>query len=314
MKALIVDDYGPPLGARLGELDAPPVKEGYLKVSMCAAGVNPFDYKLVTGAVREFMPIAFPFVPGMDGAGVVVEVGAKVTGWNKGDEVFGMFETGTFAEVALVSATSKRLARKPADLDFVRAAAIPEAGLTASTIVRTAGLAQGNEVLIIGASGGIGLFAIQLAKAHGARVIATGKGDDASYLRDLGADAVVDYGAGDVLGQVKQSNPDGVDVVIDLVTTGGALTADAAVIRSGGKLVSPLGGPDQDAFPFGVTVHYVRLSAKKGELDDLAQRAASGALRIEVGQIYPLAQAGQALADLYDPAKHTRGKLVVQVA
>jgi NADPH:quinone reductase len=314
MKALIVDNYGPPQAAHIGEIDKPPVKDGSLLVKIHAAGINAFDYKLITGMVKDFMPISFPYVPGMDGAGIVNEIGQGVEGWRKGDAVLGMFETGTLAEYALIPANSKRLARKPDALDFDRAAAIPEAGLTATTIVRAGDVRQGQNVFVIGATGGLGLFTTQLTKLRGARVIATGKAADAEYLRRLGANDFIDYGAGDALEQVHQRYPGGVDVVVDVINTGDALLRDAKVIRQGGTLVSSLYGPEQSAFPLGITVHYIQMKAKDGDLEDLARRAASGELHVEIGQTYAFAEAAQAFVDLYDPAKHTRGKLVVKVA
>jgi len=312
MKALIVDNYGPPQAARIGEIDKPQLKDGSLLVKIHAAGINPFDYKLITGAVKDFMPISFPHVPGMDGAGSVDEIGKGVQGWQKGDAVLGMFDTGTLAEFALISAKSTRLARKPDALDFARAAAIPEAGLTATTIVRATAIRQGQTVFVIGATGGLGLFAIQLLKSRGAHVVATGKAIDAEYLRQLGADNIIDYGAGDALEQVHQRYPNGVDVVVDVINTGDALLRDAQVMRQGGTLVSSLYGPEQSSFPSGTTVHYIQLKAQDSDLDDLALRAASGELHVEIGQTYAFSEAAQAFIDLYDPAKHTRGKLVVK--
>lgn len=155
MKALIVDNYGPPQAAHIGEIDKPPLKDGSLLVKIHAAGINPFDYKIITGMVKDMMRISFPYVPGMGGAGVVDEIGQGVRDWRKGDAVLGMFETGTLAEYALISANSKRLARKPDALDFDRAAAIPEAGLTATTIMRAGDVRQGQTVFVIGATGGL---------------------------------------------------------------------------------------------------------------------------------------------------------------
>jgi NADPH2:quinone reductase len=314
MKAVIVDGYGPPTSARLGEIESPNVKDGHVLVQMRAASLNPWDDKVITGAVKDWVPISFPYVPGMDGAGVIAEIGKGVETWRKGDAVFGLFpKAGTLAEFATISATDKRLARKPDALDFDRAAAIPEAGLTALTLLRAADLSAGQQILIIGASGGIGLFATQLAKARGARVIATGKQSDAEYLRSLGADEVIDYTSGDPIAQVRQRYPQGVDVVIDVINFGEKLLPVASAIRSGGKLVSSLGGPDQAAFPAGVSVHYIQVDPQSGDLDDLAQRAASGSMKVEIGQTYGLDEAPQALADLEDPAHHTRGKLVVTI-
>ena len=314
MKALMIDGYGAPQSARIGETDRPALKDGSLLVKIYAAGINPFDYKLITGMMKDFMPISFPYVPGMDGAGVVAEIGQGVQDWRVGDAVLGMFETGTLAEYARISATSKSLARKPDGLDFDRAAAMPESGIAAMTMVRAADVRPGQTVFVIGATGGLGMFEVQLAKMRGARVIASGKSSDVEYLRRLGADDIIDYGVGDALQQVHQRYPTGVDIILDVINIGDALLRDAEVLRSGGTLVSSLNGPEQSKFPAGITVHYIEMSAKAGELEDLARRAASGALHVEVSRTYALTDAAQALTDLYDPSKHTRGKLVVEVA
>lgn len=315
MKALVVDSYGPPQNARAGKVDVPKLKDGHLLVRMHAAGVNPFDYKLVTGAVKDWVPVKFPYVPGMDGAGEVVEVGAGVSNWNKGDAVLGMFGIGgTFAEYAVVSATEKRLARKPERLDYKHAAAMPEAALTARTCVRAAAVAPNQTILVIGATGGVGSFVTQLLKAEGARVIATGTTNDVDYLTNLGANEVIDYSQGDTIEHVKQRHAQGVDAIVDLVNSGEALLKTAQALREGGTLVSSLGGPDPKAYPKPLNVQYIQLTAQEGDLEDLAQRAADGKLRVEVGHTYDLSQAAQALADLMDPAKHTRGKFVIRIA
>lgn len=314
MKALVVDGYGSPQDARIGQVEVPKVKDGYLLVRIHAAGVNPFDYKLVTGAVKDWVKTTFPYVPGMDGAGEVVEVGDGVQGWNKGDALLGMFvHGGAFAEYALISATEKKLAHKPEHLDFKHAAAMPEAGLTAKTILRAAAISPSQTVLVIGATGGVGLFVTQLLKAEGARVIATGKANDVEYLSDLGAKEVIDYVEGDAIAQVRRRHPQGVDAIVDLINMGDALIKTAEALREGGTLVSTLGGPESSAFPKSVNVRYIQMTAEEGDLDDLAQRAADGSLRVEVGHTYDLAHAAQALTDLMDPAKHARGKFVIRI-
>jgi NADPH2:quinone reductase len=314
MKALVVDGYGPPQNAHLADVEIPKVRSGSLLVRMEAAGVNPFDYKLVTGMVKDFVPIKFPYIPGMDGAGEVVEAGDGVEGWQKGDAVVGFFHAGTFAQYAVISAADLRLARKPSALNFERAAAIPEAGFTAKTAVRAAGLNTGQTVLVIGATGGVGLFVTQLAKAEGAHVIATGKQDDADYLRQLGVDETIDYKAADTIAQVQQRYPGGVDVVIDLINAGDALLRDGLVLRKSGTLVSTLNGPDKNAFAQDINVKFIQQTAQRGDLEQLLDSAADGTLRVEIAQTYDLAQASQALADLVDPSKHTRGKLVIRTA
>src|SRR5580704_4075835 len=313
MKAIVVGEYGSPKNARLTDVDTPKVKDGFLLVKMHAAAVNPFDVKIVTGMVKDWVPVEFPYIPGMDGAGEVVDIGGGVRNWRKGDAILAQFPRGAFAQYALISASDKKLARKPSALDFERAAAIPEAGLTANTMVRAADLKPGETVLIIGATGGLGLFATQLAKAEGVRVVATGKAEDEQYLRQLGADEIIDYAGGDVITQMVQRYPKGIDVVLDVINMGEALLRDAEVLRDSGTLVSSLGGPGQDEFKKNVSVHYIKLTARDGDLEDLARRAAEGKLRVEIGCAYDLAQAPQALADMIDPAKHTRGKLVIHI-
>lgn len=314
MKALIVDSYGPAQQAQIREIEKPTVKDGQVLVRMHAAAINPFDNKLISGAVKDWVPITFPYVPGMDGAGEIAEVARDVTLWKPGDAVFGMFGLGgAFAEFATVGAGDARLARKPDALDFLHAAALPEAGLTTMTILRAADLKPGQRVLIVGATGGIGLFATQLAKARGAHVIATATPGDEDYVRSLGAEEVVDYTSGDPIAEVRRRHPGGIDAVIDLISTGEKLLAVAAAIRDGGTLVSPLFGPDQSAFPKGVTIHYIQMKPEAGDLDELGKRAASGQLHVEIGKTYPFSNATQALADLADPQHHTRGKLVVTI-
>ena len=313
MKAIIVDAYGPPQNARFADVDTPKLKDGYLLVRIRAAALNAFDYKVVTGMVKDWVPVTFPYVPGMDGAGEIVDAAGDVRGWNKGDAVLAQFPRGTFAQYAVISAKDKKLAKKPDALDFERAAAIPESGLTAKTMVRAANLQANQTALVIGATGGVGLFATQLAKAEGARVIATGKAQDAQYLHDLGADDVIDYAAGDTIAQIVQRYPGGIDAVFDLINTGDAVLRDGEVLREGGTLVSSLFGPEQEAFKKNLTVRYIQLTAHDGDLEDLARRAADGTVRVEIGRIYDLPQAPQALSDFADPAKHTRGKLVIRI-
>jgi len=314
MKAWLEGDYGPPSQLRLGENATPEPKDGEVLVRLRAAAANTFDVKLITGAVKEWMPVRFPFIPGMDGAGIVESIGTGVTEYAQGDAVFGMFtKSGTFAEFATVSARDVRLARKPDGLDFVHAAAIPEAGLTALTILRAADIHEDQQLLVIGATGGIGTFLIQLARARGVHVIATGRASDAGYVRSLGAQDFVDYMAGDVIKQVRERYTEGLNAVIDLIDAGEKLIPIAGLVRRDGTLVSPLSGPDQSAFPEDVNVRYIQNDPHPGDLADLGRRAASGELRVEVSETYPFDEAKQAFVDLADPKRHTRGKLAVSI-
>jgi NADPH:quinone reductase len=149
---------------------------------------------------------------------------------------------------------------------------------------------------------------------RGAHVVATARAGDRDYIRSLGADEDVDYAAGDVVSQVRKRYRDGVDAVADVINGGDALLAIAAALKPGGTLVSSLYGPDQSAYPNGVRVHYIQSSPQPGDLAELARLASAGTLRVEVGKTYPFTEASQALSDLLDPTKHTRGKLVVTIS
>ena len=315
MKAWIADGYGPPSQLRLGDIESPHVESGSVLVRIRAAAVNPFDVKLVTGAVKDFMPLEAPYVPGMDGSGVIASVGSSVTEYAPGDAVLGFFTPGgTLGEFASISARAIGLAKKPDILDFIHAAAIPESGLTALTILRALDLRDGQRLLIIGATGGVGLFLTQLARLRGADVIATARPEDRDYAGSLGAEEVVDYTTGDVVTQVRERYPDGIDAIADVVNSGEALLATARALKKAGTLVSSLYGPEQSAYPNGARVLYIQNRPQPGDLSELAGLASTGKLRIEIGKTYSFLEAPKALSDLMDPTKHTRGKLVVQVS
>lgn len=310
MKALVATEYDPPEQAlRVTDVAEPAPGEGQVLVKVQAAALNPFDLRLVTGQLREMVPVAHPFAVGMDFAGTVAATGEGVSGYAQGDPVFGYSGTdaGTVAEYTLIQAGAQ-LAKRPDGLDPVRAAAIPDAGMTALHLLRAAELKPGQRVLVVGATGGIGMFLVQLGAAEGVEVIATARPDDVDYVRSLGASHVVDYLAGDVAEQTRSVYPEGVDVVFDLVNAGPDVARSAAAAKPGGRVVSPLGGPAE--LERGVTGTYIRMTPQLGDLDDLAAMVARG-LRIEVGATYPLDEAVQAAVDF--ATRHIRGKVVITV-
>jgi NADPH:quinone reductase-like Zn-dependent oxidoreductase len=313
MKAWIADDYGPPSHLRLGDIEAPVAGNGDVTVRIHAAAVNPFDVKLITGAVKDFAPLKAPYVPGMDGSGVIASAGGGVTGYAPGDAVLGFFRAGgTLGEFAVISAASNGLAKKPASLDYEHAAALPEAGLTAMTILRALNLSEGQRLMIVGATGGLGLFLTQLARLRGVHVTATARPDERTYVSTLGADEDVDYTAGNIVAQVRERHVEGVDALADVVNSGESLLTSAGVLKRGGTLVSSLYGPPESAYANDVKVRYIQNDPQPGDLSELARLASSGKLRIEIGATYPFSEAPKALSDLLDPATHTRGKLVVK--
>jgi NADPH2:quinone reductase len=312
MRALVAHDYGPPSQLAVADVPQPEPAAGQVLVQMRAAALNPFDLKLLTGAMRGGMSLSFPYVPGMDGAGTVFAVGADVSGFVVGDEVFGFFgrTPGTIAEYAVIDA-GPYLTGVPSGLDPVHAAALPESGVTAKTLLRAVepALAPERTLLVVGATGGIGMFVVQLASAFGCEVLATAAPADRDYVLALGAVHALDYTSGDLTEQVLALHPRGVDAVVDLVNSGDGVSASARALRDGGLLASPLGGPDD--LGRGIVASYVSLTLLPGDLDDLAARAALGSLKVEVSRVYPLAEAVQAFVDFADG--HTRGKLVVSV-
>jgi NADPH:quinone reductase-like Zn-dependent oxidoreductase len=219
MKALALTDFdSPPV---ITDLPIPDPGPGQVRIRVRAAALNGIDVAVSSGQMRSMVEYRFPVVIGFDGAGSVDAVGEGVTGISIGDEVLGHctlgseLHHGTLAEQALLTADATIV--KPASLAFREAAALPLAGSAALRAVEAVDLRSGETVLIAGAGGGVGSFAIQLARATGATVIATGRPDDAQRLRRLGAADVVDYQE-DVAEQVHAAHPNGVDALIDMVT------------------------------------------------------------------------------------------------
>ena len=310
MKALVAATYGPLDQIAVTEVPAPAPGPGEVLVKVAAAALNPLDLMLITGAAKDLYPIQHPLIVGMDSAGTIAEVGEGVTDYTPGDPVLAFVgNTGSIAEFTRV-AVGPMLARRSEDLSPEKAAAIPESGLTATCLLRTVGLSSGQSVLVIGATGGVGLYAVQLAKALGARVIATATAAEADYVRELGAAETVDYTAGDVVEESLRIQPGGVDVIVDLINRGDGLVNSARAARPGGRVVSPLYGP-ADLGRDVAGVYIGSFTAEPGDLERLARNAASGELHVEVGASYPFAKSVQAVTDFAN--KHLRGKVVITV-
>jgi NADPH2:quinone reductase len=312
VRALVAHDYGPPAQLRVEDVPQPEPAAGQVVVQIRAAALNPFDVKLLGGAFKDSSSISFPYVPGMDGAGTVYAIGQGAGGYAVGDEVLGFFgrTPGTIAEYAVIQADDY-LTLLPDGLDAVRAAALPQAGVTAKTLLRTIGpgLAPSRSVLIVGASGGVGMYIVQFAAAYGCEVLATAAPHERDYVLGLGAAQALDYTAGDVAEQALALHPEGVDAVVDLINSGEHVHDSARALRDGGVFASTLGGPQE--LGRGIAASYVSLALQPGDLEDLAARAALGSLQVEVSRVYSLADAAQAFADL--AGGRTRGKLVIDV-
>lgn len=311
MRAVVQHQLGGPEVLALTEIEAPEPIPTEVQVQVRAAGVNPVDFKTRAGKGMASVLREPPFTVGWDVCGIVSAVGAGVTRFEVGEEVFGMpwfpRQAGAYAEY--VTAPSRHFAAKPHALSHLEAGALPLAGLTAwQIVVDTIQLQAGDDLLIHGAAGGVGHLAVQIAKARGANVIGTARAEQAGLLTELGVDLTIDYRE-----QRFEQLVDDLDAVIDLTGTQGE--ASLATLRPGGILVSvPSGVPAEvlemakrtkrRATGFLVEPDPVGLAG----LDDLA---ASGRLRVEIDRVFPLEKA--AAAHRYAESSHGAGKVVLEV-
>ncbi|KAA2266519.1 NADP-dependent oxidoreductase [Solihabitans fulvus] len=283
------------------ELPRPEPGLGEVLVRLHAAGVNPFDWKVVDGILKDVVPHGFPLVVGMDGAGEVIEVGRGITRFQPGDAVYGQFMRlpqggGSYAEFAVADESAIALA--PRSVGPAEAAAIPTAGMTAANVLAATGVVDGVRVLIVGATGGVGTFATQLAAGRGAHVIVTARAASAELMRGFGAREVVDHTTGSVADQVRAAHPDGVDVLIDLVSDRAALTELAGVVRDGGTVASTIGAADVEALTAkGLRASNFQNTSSAALLDALAVQVDSGLLTAPIGREVSLDEAPAALAD-----------------
>ncbi|MEA2631310.1 MAG: hypothetical protein QOE66_1529 [Chloroflexota bacterium] len=314
MKAYAIHDPEKP--ASIVTVPKPDVGPREVLVAIRAASVNGIDVFQANGYLLGMMEHRFPSVIGRDLAGVVEAVGEEIVGLVVGDEVFGYVpmtppvERGSFAE--WVSAADLVLARRPAALGSDEAAALPLAGSAALDLLDAVGIGEGDTLLVVGATGGVGSIVVQLATASGATVIATARPDEVAFIRDLGASDTIDYTGGGVGDAIRARHPDGITALIDLVTQRDALTELGSIVASGGRVATLMGAADLDHFAGrGVTAANVNARPTAQKLEHLASLASSGELRVPIQAVYPLDRAGEALAAFQ---QGTRGKLVLHIA
>lgn len=306
MHAIVQSAFGGPEVLTYAETDVPEPGPGEVLVRVGGAGVNPGDTVLRSGRVPEL--VSLPWTPGNDVAGVVAGVGPGVSRFAVGDEVYGLLPLsprGAYAEYTAVPAAV--LAPKPKNLDLAQAAAVPLVSVTAWTALSVlAGVRPGDRVLIHAAAGGVGHVAVQLAKELGAYVIGTAREAKHAWLRELGADEVIDYTAVDFRDAVAP-----VEVVLDLV--GGAYGARSLeVLRPGGLLVGAAIDPgvdEQRAAERGLRYVWVTADPSGELLSEITERIEAGRLRVTVERSYPLAEAAAAHRAIEE--KRTTGKLVL---
>ena len=330
MKAFIIDRYGKRNRGRIGEMPDPELRDDEALVQVHAAGVNLLDSKIRNGEFKLILPYRLPLILGHDVAGVVVEIGRRVQQFKRGDEVYARaddFRIGTFAEFVPVKEAS--LALKPKGLTMEEAASIPLVGLTAwQALVEKAELQRGQKIFIQAGSGGVGTFAIQLAKHLGATVATTTSTTNVPLVKSLGADVVIDYKKQDFEDVLRDC-----DVVLNSQDRK-TLARSLRVLKGGGKLISISGPPDPEFAREGGAPWLVRLiirllaagvrmkanrrdlkysflfmRANGQQLFEISRLMEAGAIRPVIDRVFPLGSTNEALA--YVEAGRAKGKVVL---
>jgi NADPH:quinone reductase-like Zn-dependent oxidoreductase len=332
MKAFVLSRYGKTEPVHAVDVPEPEMRSDDVLVEIHAASVNPVDFKIRNGEAKPLLPYKMPLVMGSDLAGVVVSCGPNVAGFKPGDEVYARADKdriGTFAE--MIAVNEKAVAKKPRTLDMVQAAAVPLVGLTAwQALVEMAQVQPGQRVLIHAGSGGVGTIAIQVAKHLGAIVTTTTSTANVEWVKNLGADVVIDYKKDDFETIVHDY-----DVAFD--TLGGeTLKESLPVIKPGGKVISVAGPPEPEfAREYGlnwvvtqairvlsfqirrkakrrqVTYSFLFMKPSGSQLSELGSLIDSGAIRPVVDRVFPFQSTQEALA--YVEEGHAKGKVVVQI-
>ena len=332
MKAFIVDRYQRNSALRLGEMPEPEVRDQDVLVAIHAVSLNQLDAKIRDGELKLILPYRLPLILGNDVAGVVVRVGSKVRGFKAGDEVYArpnQDRIGTFAE--LIAMNEADVALKPKNLTMEEAASIPLVGLTAwQVLIERAKLQQGQKVLIHAGSGGVGTFAIQLAKHIGATVATTTSTANVDLVRSLGADVVIDYKNEDFAKVLH-----GYDVVLHSLGKD-TLEESLEVLKPGGRLISISGPPDiafakesglnwffqqvmrllssrirRKAKRRGISYSFVFMRASGEQLSKIKSLIESGVVRQVVDRIFPFQAINEAMD--YLATGRARGKVVINV-
>ena len=313
MRAVAVREFG--AVPELLEVREPEVRPGEIKVRLHVAGVNPFDWKIGDGLLKE-RPHVFPLVLGVDGAGVVSELGPNVSRFHIGDRVCGQFlhdpvGIGTLADYATVPEAAG-IAMIPTGVGFAEAAAVPTAGMTALEAIEFLAPAPGRSLLVVGASGGVGSFAVQIAVGRGAHVIGTARGSGVDRLRRFGVTEIVDSAGGDPVGEVRSRYPEGVDMLLDLGSDRPTFARFAETVRHGGAAATTVYVADPEALGRrGVRGRNIDLQPRSDLLERLLAEVASGRLLVPIESEVPLPEAPRALAA--SRARTLIGKTVVRI-
>ncbi|WP_049895160.1 NADP-dependent oxidoreductase [Paenibacillus antibioticophila] len=304
MQAIVVNEYGGPNVLKVKTVERPQPKTDEVLVRIVYATVIPLDYKIRNGWLQTVFPVTLPYIPGFYASGVVEEVGQSVTEFKPGGRIFGSI-SGAYAEYGI--AKEQELMAMPENLTFEDAATIKAGAETAWKALFADGeLQSGQPLLLHAAAGGVGQFAVQLAKWKGATVIATASTSNLDFVKSLGAGRVVDYTTTKFEDVAKD-----VDLVVDSVG-GETETRSWAVIKKGGILVSLTQDPSQEnAEQYGVTAKFNTKFPTREDLQNLTNLIAEGRITAKIDSIFPLNQADKALEK--SEARHGRGRILLNV-
>ncbi|MEH6405077.1 MAG: NADP-dependent oxidoreductase [Sneathiella sp.] len=309
MKAVFINEYGDSGKLIVGELDKPSILPSQVLVKIVASGVNPVDFHVRNGLLKDTGSHSMPLIPGWDAAGIIDAVGADVTSWKVGDEVFTftpIMGQGNYAEYSAVEADF--VTAKPKTLNFVESAAVPLAALTAwQGLFDHGGLKKGQRVLVHGASGGVGGFAVQMAKDAGAYVIGTASAKNEAYVRGLGVDEFIDYQKVPFEGVVEP-------VHLAFATVGGnnILNRSETIILDGGSLVSTFDDLDEgEILDRGISFSRMMVTQNRDQLSHIADLIDAGKITVAVDSVYPLDHAVQ--AHLRSESARAVGKIVLNI-
>jgi NADPH:quinone reductase len=315
MRAITLESFDS--GPGLHEVPTPQIAPNEVLVRVHASSINGFDAAAAAGMLQGMLEHQFPVTIGRDLAGVVEEVGSEVSRYRVGDEVFGflakpVLHDGTFAEY-VASPEDTFIAPKPMSLDFLEAAALPLAGVTALQCVDALDPSEGDRVLVVGATGGVGSYAVQLAAKRGARVIATARPEDEDYVRGLGAAETIDYTREDVGSAVRERYPEGIEGLADFANYADGFTPLAELVTPGGRAASALGAADSKQLAAtDVRATNVASTPDPALLSRLGELADSGELRVPVQRTFSLEEATEGL-DAFQ-REHKHGKFAISVA
>ncbi len=310
MKAIVIEEYGDKNVLKEKMMEKSTITESQVLLEVHATSINPIDWKVRAGYLKDMLPFEFPIILGWDAAGVIVEVGSNVTDFKVGDRVFTRPATnnrGTYAEYVAVD--SNLLAKMPKEMSYEDAASIPLAGLTAwQCLVDFGTIQEGSKVLIHAGAGGVGILAIQIAKSFGAYVATTASEKNIEFLTSLGADRVIDYKVEDFSEVLNDF-----DLVLD--SLGGDIQSKSyKVLKENGKLVSIVQPPsEEEAASFNAKSGFVWVEPNGKQLQQLADLYVEGKVKPFICETFDFSEQSLKEAHALSETHHARGKIIIQV-